>query len=116
MHQIDNDRWKCERGQQGVGFVGVGLDHDPAAEVVRLGEMGVVGGDGGQAAALGQQQIVDRPAVRPVAALGAAVVINLDRVRGLDAARIGQGQASIVQKQTDLSNRPVVGPVGISKI
>lgn len=55
--------------------------------------MGVIGGDHRQAAPLGQQQIGNGKAVGPVAAHGAAVVIDLDRMGGGQAAGIVQCQA-----------------------
>ena len=46
-----------QRRQQRARLVRLGLDHDPAAEMVRLEEMRVIGGDQAELAALGQQKI-----------------------------------------------------------
>jgi len=77
-----------ERGQKLIRVVLLRLDHDPAAEMIGFREMRIIGGTEGEATALGQQQIKRVEPVRTVAARGTTVIVDFDRVCGLDTARI----------------------------
>ncbi len=61
--------------------------------MVGLVEMRIVGGDEAEAAAFGQKKVGDGGTIGAVAAGGAAVVVDLDRVGGGDRAGVGQREA-----------------------
>ena len=66
--------------EERFGIEALGLHMHPAAEMIVGPEMGIVGGEGGEAAAFGEQLIEQIPAVAAVAIDGAAVIVDLDRV------------------------------------
>ncbi len=79
-------------GKQCVGIEALGLDVDPAAEIVGRFEMGIVGGDGGQAPAFVEQLVPEIEAVAAVVLDGAAVIVDLDRMGAVDGAAILDGK------------------------
>ncbi len=84
---------RLERCQERIRFEGFGAHLNPggtARRIPRL-EMGVVGGIGSEAMPPGKQKVGQVPAVGTVIARGQSVV-DLDRVRRVEAFRVGQGQ------------------------
>ena len=79
--------------QQRFGRVFLGLHHHPAAKVVRFREMRVIRGHVSQHAVFRQQQVRNVEPFAPVAAGGAAVIVDFNRMGGVDAAGVRQGQA-----------------------
>lgn len=46
-----------QRLEQQIGLVRLGLDHDPATEMIRFGEMSVIGGDQRKIPAIRKQKV-----------------------------------------------------------
>jgi hypothetical protein len=83
-----------QRREQGFGVEALRPDLHPAAEcvVLAVGEMSIVGGEGGEAPAVVEQLVHQVPAVAAVAFHGAAMVVDLDGVRGIDGAAVLDGE------------------------
>ena len=85
---------RLQRREQRLGIEALRLDLDEAAESVALAvvEMRVVGGDRASAAGRGWQPVEQVEAVAAVGLDRAAVIVDLDRVRGLERAAVVFGE------------------------
>ena len=68
------------------------LHLNPAAEMIRRFEMGVIGSESGQALSLGQKLIKQIPAITPVVFNGAAVIVDFNRVGTVNGAAVFHGE------------------------
>src|SRR3954452_2715627 len=73
---------------ESVGIEAFGLHLHPAAEVIVRPEVCVVGREGGEPPSFRQQLVEKIPAFAAVRIDGAAVIIDLDRMRNLDRVPI----------------------------
>ena len=78
--------------EQRVGIEAFGLHMHPAAEMVGRLEMRVVGGECGEALSFGQQLVGEVPAVAAVVLDGAAMIVDLHRMRAVDGAAVLDGE------------------------
>src|SRR4029079_7149872 len=78
--------------EQGIGIVRLGLHMHPAAEMIVVMEMRVIGGEGGQPLAFVEQLVEQIEAFAAVGFDRAAMVVDLDRMRNVDGESIGKGK------------------------